>query len=145
MIFQNLWVLKLAKKKGDHVSGMRKRAVARVTIKPGTGKVIINKKPLEILEPEMARLLVMEPLILAGEAATKFDFKVNVKGGGVTGQASAARQAIAKLLVKNNKALKKKFLDYDRSLLIADIRRTEPHKPSRSRAGPRRHKQRSKR
>ena len=89
MIFQNLWVLKLVKKKADHVSGMRKRAVARVTVRPGTGKVIINKKPLEIFEPEMAKLLIMEPLIIAGENATKFDFTVNVKGGGIIGQASA--------------------------------------------------------
>ena len=135
----------MSKKKTNHESGMRKRAVARVTAKPGTGKVIINKTPLENYEPEISRLMIMEPLIIAGDLAKTLDFKVNVKGGGITGQASAIRQAIAKLLVKHSKALKKKFLDYDRSLLIADIRRTEPHKPSRSKAGPRRHKQRSKR
>lgn len=138
-------MLNLAKKKGDHESGMRKRAVARVSAKPGKGKVIINKKPLDCMEPEISRHMIMEPLILAGETAEKLDFVASVSGGGITGQASAVRQAIAKLLVKHNKTLKKKFLDYDRSLLIADVRRTEPHKPSRSSAGPRRHKQRSKR
>ena len=135
----------MSKKKTNHESGTRKRAVARVTSRPGTGKVIINKIPLENYDPEISRLMIMEPLIIAGDIAKTLDFKVNVKGGGITGQAGAVRQAIAKLLVNQSKPLKKKFLDYDRSLLIADIRRTEPHKPSRSRAGPRRHKQRSKR
>ncbi len=138
-------MLKLTKKKINHESGQRKRAVARVTAVPGTGKVIINNTPLENYQPELSRLMVMEPLIIAEDAAKKFDFKVNVKGGGITGQAGAVRQAIAKIFATNNKILKKKFLEYDRSLLIADIRRTEPHKPSRSKAGPRRHKQRSKR
>lgn len=138
-------MLKLVKKKGDHESGMRKRAVARVSSSSGTGKVVINKKPLDCLEPEVSRHMIMEPLIIAGETAEKLDFTANVRGGGITGQASAVRQAIAKLLVKHNKALKKKFLDYDRSLLIADVRRTEPHKPGASGRGPRRAKQRSKR
>ncbi len=138
-------MLKLAKKKIDHESGTRKRAVARVTARPGTGQIIVNKKPLDIFEPEISRMMIMEPLDIAGDTAKKYDFIVNVKGGGITGQASAVRQAIAKILVSHDKSLKKKFIDYDRSLLIADIRRTEPHKPSRSSAGPRRHKQRSKR
>jgi small subunit ribosomal protein S9 len=89
--------------------------------------------------------MIMEPLVMSGEAATKFDFNANVHGGGIMGQASAVRQGISKILAKHDKVLKKKFLDYDRTLLIADVRRTEPHKPSRSSAGPRRHKQRSKR
>ena len=135
----------MSKKKINHESGQRKRAVARVTAVPGTGKVTINKTPLENYQPEISKLMIMEPLMIAEDAAKKYDFKVNVKGGGITGQAGAIRQAIAKILSTNNKVLKKKFLEYDRSLIIADIRRTEPHKPSRSSAGPRRHKQRSKR
>ena len=53
----------MIKKKTNHDSGMRKRAVARVTIKPGTGKVIINKTPLEIYEPEISRLMTFLYLI----------------------------------------------------------------------------------
>jgi len=135
----------LTKKKVTLATGRRKRAVARVSLKSGKGNVFVNKKPLSAVDPEMARLLIKEPLALAGEVADKFDFYVNVQGGGIMGQASAIRQAIAKALVAQSKPLKQKFLDYDRSLLIADVRRTEPHKPSRSSAGPRRHKQRSKR
>lgn len=136
----------MTKKKGLlQETGKRKRSVARAFAKKGSGKIMINKKPLDIVTPEMVRLMIKEPLIIGGAAANNLDITVNVSGGGVFGQASAARQAIAKLLVDHDKNLKEKFLNYDRSLLIADSRRTEPHKPSRSSAGPRRHKQRSKR
>jgi len=83
--------------------------------------------------------------VLSEDTYKKLDISVNVKGGGMFGQAEAIRQAIAKMLVQYNKKLKQVFLDYDRTLLVADVRRTEPHKPSRSKKGPRRHKQRSKR
>ncbi len=128
-----------------HTLGKRKSAVARATALAGTGKVLLNAKPIALLEPEMARLRAMEPLILAGDAAKNIDISVNVKGGGTMGQMDAARQAIALALVGFDRKLKSQFLDYDRTLLVADARRNEPHKPSRSKAGPRRHKQRSKR
>jgi len=88
-----------------------------------------------------------EPLILSEDTANKVDIDVNVSGGGSWGQADAARTAIANALVDFSKDdnLKGVYLDYDRSLLISDARRTEPHKPSRSSAGPRRSKQQSKR
>ena len=100
---------------------------------------------METLDPEILRLMIKEPLILSGDLIKKFDVSVAVKGGGIMGQASAVRQAIAKGLIDKDASLKEKFTDYDRSLLVADARRTEPHKPSRSKSGPRRHKQRSKR
>lgn len=125
--------------------GKRKKAIARATAKLGKGNVFINKKSLDLLQPEIARLMIKEPLILGEDVAKNLDIEVNVRGGGIFGQASASRQAIAKVLVEKDKSLKDKFLNYDRSLLIADVRRTEPHKPSRSRKGARRHKQRSKR
>jgi len=139
-------VLSLAKKKMlIQKTGKRKKAVARAVAKSGKGKILINKKPLEIFEPEMLRLFIKEPLLLAGDVVNKLDISINVKGGGIFGQASAVRQAIAKALVEYDKSLKEKFLNYDRTLLVADARRTESHKPSRSRKGTRRHKQRSKR
>jgi small subunit ribosomal protein S9 len=125
--------------------GKRKKAIARAVAKTGEGIVLVNKKSLEIFEPEMLKLMIKEPLILAGEIGKNLDIDVNVRGGGVFGQASAARQAIARALVEYDNTLKEKFLDYDRTLLITDFRRTEPHKPSCSKRGPRRHKQRSKR
>jgi small subunit ribosomal protein S9 len=138
-------VLKLAKKKIlIQKTGKRKKAVAKAVAKPGRGEITINDISLDIFEPEMLRLFIKEPLILAGDAKD-LDIDVTVKGGGVFGQASAVRQAIAKTLVEYNKNLKEIFQNYDRTLLVADARRTEVHKPSASKRGARRHKQRSKR
>ena len=90
-------------------------------------------------------MMITEPLVLAGPAGQNYNFDIFVSGGGVYGQAEAIRQVIAKGLAHFDKNLRKTFIDYDRSLLVADVRHNEPHKPSRSSAGPRRHKQRSKR
>lgn len=125
--------------------GKRKNAVARAVFRTGTGIVRINGTLLNTIEPDMVRLMITEPLILSGDFFKKFNISVDVRGGGVMGQASAVRQAIAKGLAEREASLKQKFIDYDRSLIVADVRRNEPHKPSRSSAGPRRHKQRSKR
>ena len=139
-------MLKLAKKKTNiHGVGKRKRAIARAYAKAGSGKVFVNNQLLDVMQPELIRMMIGEPVVLAGATAKKLDIDVKVTGGGVWGQATAARQAIADVLAQTDKNLKEKFLKYDRSLLKADSRRTEPHKPSRSSAGPRRHKQRSKR
>ncbi|MBU0530741.1 MAG: 30S ribosomal protein S9 [Candidatus Aenigmatarchaeota archaeon] len=126
--------------------GKRKRAIARARIKKGKGIVKINSKPLSLMTNELVRLKIEEPLILIGDAWKAYDIQVNVQGGGILGQADAARQAISKGLVKLlGDETKKTLLEYDRNLLVYDTRRTEPHKPSRSSQGPRRHKQRSKR
>ena len=135
----------MARKKIIQTVGKRKKAIARMVAKPGTGNVIINGKPLELYTPVVARLSIQEPLIIAGPKAKELDFKINVNGGGMFGQSSAIRQAIAKGLIQIDKSLKKKFDDYDGTLLVADVRRTEPHKPSRSSSGPRKRKQLSKR
>ena len=128
-------------------TGKRKTSIARATVKPGTGIVKINKIPLDLYEPEYTRLKIREAFILAGDISKKVDIKVNVRGGGIVSQADAVRQSIAKGMVEffKDENLKKVYQDYDRNLLVYDARRTEPHKPSRSRKGSRRHKQRSKR
>ena len=112
-------------------SGKRKTAIARATIKEGKGKIRINKKPLEIYEPEFAKLIITEPLILAGEKITeKLDIKVKVAGGGFMGQSEAVRIALARGIYKwtNSEKIRKKFLQYDRTMLSGDSRRTEPKK-----------------
>jgi len=114
-----------------HTSGTRKRAVARATLHPGEGIIKVNNKLLEHLEPEFIRLKISEPLILAGEAAKNVDIKVKVFGGGINSQAEASRLAIARALSQSDKKLEKIFLDYDRLLLVADVRRKETHKPNR--------------
>jgi len=111
-------------------SGKRKTAIARATFRPGRGRVLINKVPIELYQPEIARWKIMEPLLLAGDRVKKVDIEVSVRGGGCMGQADAARMAIARGLVAwfKDEELKKVFLDYDRSMLAGDPRRTEPKK-----------------
>ncbi|MDF1557718.1 MAG: 30S ribosomal protein S9 [ANME-2 cluster archaeon] len=114
-----------------NTSGKKKTAIARATIKEGKGRVRINKKPLEIVEPNVVRLKIMEPLTLAGDKITsKVDIDVNVKGGGVIGQADAVRTAIGKGLVEwtGDLALKDAMLGYDRNLLVNDSRQKETKK-----------------
>jgi len=136
---------KKSKQKTIHAVGKRKRAIARATLSNGTGIIKINSTPLEMVKPRYVKMRIEEGLMLIGDIIKKVNIDVNVKGGGVFGQADAARTAIYKALVKFDGKLKDMFLDYDRSLLVSDPRRTEPHKPSRSSAGPRRKKQQSKR
>ena len=139
-------MLNLTKKKElIQTLGKRKRAVARAIARPGEGIILINGRSLEVYEPEMLKLMIKEPLILSDDIWKALNIDVSVRGGGTIGQASAIRQAIARALVEYDGSLKEKFLNYDRTLLITDFRRTEPHKPSASKRGPRRHKQRSKR
>jgi len=119
-----------------HVAGKRKMSIARATVKAGTGVVRINKMSLETITPELAREKIREPILLAGDISKKVSIDVVVFGGGIMSQAEAIRNAIARglLAYTNDKELKKLFLDYDRHLLIADVRRTEPQKPCRSSA-----------
>jgi small subunit ribosomal protein S9 len=135
-------------KRGNAIfaTGKRKKAVARASIRPGSGMVLYNAKPVDSIANDSMRLLLQEPLLLVGDAYKKFNIKVKATGGGIMGQAQAARQAIARGLAEALGAdAKKAIMEYDRNMLVYDPRRTEPHKPPRSSQGPRRYKQRSKR
>ena len=123
-----------------NTSGKRKRAIARAKLCDGTGKVRVNSQLLENLHPEMLRMRIEEPIILAGDVASDVDINIKVNGGGVTSQANAARLAIGRALVKHSKKLEKVFLDYDRQLLVADVRRKEVAKPNDSKARAKRQK-----
>lgn len=115
-------------------SGKRKTSIARAVLKPGKGRVWVNGVPLEIWPIEMARLKMMEPLMLAGPEVTGgIDIRVSVRGGGFMSQADAVRMAIARGLVAytGSEELKRIFEEYDRSMLAGDPRRTEPEKPMR--------------
>ena len=114
-----------------NVSGKRKTAIARATLKKGTGKIRINKVPLELFSTEIARLKIKEPLVLAAEIANKVDFEINVRGGGQSGQVSAIRLVIGKALSQFDERLKEIFDNYDKHLLVADVRRKETRKPNR--------------
>jgi len=112
------------------VSGKRKKAIARASLKEGKGILKINNQPLSNISSEFVKLKISEPLFFAQEIAPFVDINVNVKGGGIVSQADAIRLAIAKALVAYNPKLKKIFLDYDRTLLVADVRQREARKPN---------------
>ena len=112
-------------------TGKRKTAIARAVIKPGKGRVWINGIPVEIWPIEMARLKIMEPLLLSGEGIWDLvDIKVKVEGGGFMAQAEAARTAIARGLVTYTGMddLRTLFKEYGKTMLSGDPRQTEPEK-----------------
>ncbi|MEE8182812.1 MAG: 30S ribosomal protein S9 [Thermoplasmata archaeon] len=112
-------------------SGKRKKAIARATIKPGKGLVRVNKRPVQILSPELAREKILEPIVMAGDKIKKLDIEVNVQGGGIMGQADATRTAIARGIVAylESKELESLYKERDRTLLASDPRRKMPKKP----------------
>ena len=118
-------------KKVVNTSGKRKTAVARASVKKGKGIIRINKIPVELYEPEIARWKIQEALKIAEDHINKVNIDVTVSGGGFMSQANAARTAISKGLVEftGDPSLKIKYLDHDRSLLVSDSRRKEPKKP----------------
>ena len=114
--------------------GKRKTSIARAVIKPGKGRVWINGVPIELWPIEMARLKMMEPLLLAGkDVVGSVDIRVRVRGGGYMSQADAVRMAIARGLVAytGSEELRRIFEEYDRHMLSGDPRQTEPEKPMR--------------
>lgn len=83
-------------------TGRRKSSVARVRLVPGTGKIVINKREFEDYIPSaQTRLDVMQPLEMT-ETANSYDVLVNVRGGGMTGQAGAIRHGISRALLEVN-------------------------------------------
>jgi small subunit ribosomal protein S9 len=113
------------------VSGKRKTAVARAIVKPGAGRIRINRTPVEIFEPEIAREKIVEPLLQAGDDVWKqLDMDIKTSGGGYMGQAEAARMAVANALLKWTKSthLRTVFTEYDRTMIAGDSRSKEPKK-----------------
>ncbi len=124
-------------------SGKRKRAVARAVLEEGNGNVWINGRDYKTLH-FFDKLKIEEPLKITENVLGKlnFDVKIHVRGGGEKGQIEAARVALAKVISQFAKSdeLTKAFLDYDRNLLVADVRRKEAYKPGDSKARSKRQK-----
>jgi len=113
-----------------NIVGRRKAAIARATVRDGKGRVYINERLLDVYEPELARLRISEPLQLAPELAGKVDIHVKVKGGGVMGQAEAARTAIARGLIdwSGDEKLRELFKGHDWAMVKSDVRYKLPKK-----------------
>ena len=112
--------------------GRRKSAVARIFVTEGTGKITINKRDLtEYFPSSILQFVVKQPLNLL-DAAEKYDIKVNLQGGGFTGQSQALRLAIARALVKINADDKKTHRA--EGFVTRDSREVERKKPGRPKA-----------
>ena len=118
-------------------SGKRKSAIARAVLVEGSGKIMINNKDYTTMQI-FNKLRIEEPIRISENVLGKinFDASINVIGGGEKSQIEAARLALAKAIIKftNSEELAKAFLDYDRNLLVADVRRKEIYKPGDSKA-----------
>jgi ribosomal protein S9 len=115
------------------VKSKRKEAVARASLKAGTGKLTINNFSIDTIEPKELKYAMMEPLLvskLASSLSKKIDIKVTVRGGGISARAQAVRGAIAKGISKyaDSDVIRKELMHYNRSMLVDDPRRVEPKK-----------------
>jgi small subunit ribosomal protein S9 len=115
-----------------HKIGRRKTAIARVYLKEGSGAVTINKRELNnYFETEMLRYKVLQPFALTGNTG-KYDVKVNVEGGGITGQAEAVRLGISRALCEIN--AEHRIALKPEGLLTRDSRMVERKKPGQKKA-----------
>lgn len=113
-------------------TGRRKTSVARVWLKPGNGNILINSKKLEEYFPrETWQIHVKEPLQVTDKTAD-YDIKVNVKGGGLTGQAGAVRHGLARALLSTDESLRKRLKGF--GLLTRDPRMVESKKYGKKKA-----------
>lgn len=128
----------------DLYPGQRKTSRATATISKGNGKVRINNIPAEVMEPEVAREVVLVPIHLIGEIRNRVDLSVKVHGGGFMGQAFASAVAISRALTGEGKGgrdpkdhplsksireeIRRKITEYDRHFLAGDPRQTESKK-----------------
>jgi len=113
-------------------TGKRKTAIARAIIRRGSGLVRVNGVPVELIPIEVARLKIMEPLLLLGDGVRNtINIDVRVEGGGYMSQAEACRMAIARglsMFFSDVRGVREVFKEYDRTMLSGDPRRTEPEK-----------------
>eukprot|EP01104_Vermistella_antarctica_P003946 TRINITY_DN1434_c0_g1_i1.p1 TRINITY_DN1434_c0_g1~~TRINITY_DN1434_c0_g1_i1.p1 ORF type:complete len:165 (+),score=48.23 TRINITY_DN1434_c0_g1_i1:56-496(+) len=126
------------KKNSVQTFGRKKTATAVALCKQGNGLIKINGCPLEVVQPEVLRFKVFEPILLLGrDRFADVDIRIRVRGGGYVAQIYAIRQALAKALVAyyqkfvdetSKREIKEILLAYDRTLLVADPRRMEPKK-----------------
>lgn len=134
----------MVKQKIIQTTGKRKTAVARLSAKEGSGLIRINNLDLDkYTSSSVFKLKLKEPLLLAG-FKNNFDFKISINGGGVSSRVDAIRQALARSLLEMGGAgkekLRLKFQQYDRTLLISDVRVKETCKPNGSKARAKRQK-----
>jgi small subunit ribosomal protein S9 len=107
-------------------TGRRKTAVARVYLRPGTGKITVNRREFDIYFPNRVLKMVIRQPLLITETAEKFDIVVNVAGGGISGQAGAIRHGLSRALLEFNPELRPKLKSA--GFLTRDAREVERKK-----------------
>ena len=113
-------------------TGRRKTAVARVFLRPGSGKFVVNRRDFDEYFPnQVLKMVIRQPLLLT-ETADKFDILVNVVGGGPSGQAGAIRHGISRALLEFNAELRPKLKSV--GFLTRDARKVERKKPGQPKA-----------
>src|SRR5579864_9601114 len=116
----------------NYGTGRRKSATARVYLKPGSGRITVNERPLDqFFGRETGRMIVRQPLE-AVQLISKFDITVRVDGGGNTGQAGAIRHGITRALIEYDEALRKPLRDA--GFVTRDAREVERKKVGRRKA-----------
>ena len=116
----------------NYGTGRRKTATARVYMKPGTGKITVNERTLdEFFGRETGRMIVRQPLTVA-QAEERFDFTVQVSGGGITGQAGAIRHGITRALIEYDETLRSPLRQA--GFVTRDAREVERKKVGRRKA-----------
>ncbi len=116
----------------NYGTGRRKTATARVYVRPGSGKITVNDRPLdEFFGRETGRMIVRQPLE-ALELISRFDISVTVDGGGITGQAGAIRHGITRALIEYDESYRKPLRDA--GFVTRDAREVERKKVGRRKA-----------
>ena len=116
----------------NYGTGRRKTATARVYVRPGSGKITVNDRPLdEFFGRETGRMIVRQPLE-ALELISRFDISVTVDGGGITGQAGAIRHGITRALIEYDENYRKPLRDA--GFVTRDAREVERKKVGRRKA-----------
>ncbi len=113
-------------------TGRRKTAVARVYLRPGSGKIVVNHRDFDEFFPNRVLKMVIRQPLLVTETADKFDILVNVVGGGPSGQAGAIRHGISRALLEFNAELRPKLKSV--GFLTRDARKVERKKPGQPKA-----------
>jgi small subunit ribosomal protein S9 len=113
-------------------TGRRKTAVARVYLRPGSGKIVVNHRDFDEFFPNQVLKMVIRQPLLVTETADKFDILVNVVGGGTAGQAGAIRHGISRALLEFNAELRPKLKSA--GFLTRDARKVERMKPGQPKA-----------
>ena len=116
----------------NYGTGRRKTATARVFMKAGSGKITVNDRPLDVFfGRETGRMIVRQPLTVA-QVEDRFDFNVQVVGGGITGQAGAIRHGITRALIEYDEELRKPLRQA--GFVTRDAREVERKKVGRRKA-----------